>query len=284
MIGRTAVCLLLASLAAAAPLSAAPQRFSGNGHFFEAVDPPLFIDWRSARELTESRGGYLATIHSEAENQFAFAVADAQRFWRPGILQNYGPWIGGFQAGGAGEPGGGWQWVTGEPFDYTAWRSGEPNDFGLLDENAVHLLGGPGNREALWNDTWSGDPLHGFVIEWNSFPSWRYGDFNGDLTVNLDDFGVLKQNFGRHAGPAEGNTDFDRHVDLNDFGVLKENFGRTFSPEGVPLSAAVPEPGALALALVAAGVLLAGCPRRLAGAKGWWSAEPTASARGLGAP
>jgi hypothetical protein len=245
-------------------LQAEPLRFADSGHFFEAVDP-LIVTWQGAKDLTESRGGYLATIASDAENQFVFSAADDQSFWRAGVFQNYGPWLGGFQDQGAAEPAGGWQWVTGEPFEYTAWRNGEPNDQGIVHENALHLVGDPGSREPLWNDNWTGDPLHGFVIEWDAFPSWRYGDFNGDLTVDLDDFGTVKANFGRHGGPADGNTDFDLHVDLTDFGTVKQNFGVTFSPEGPGQSAAVPEPATWVLAALGLLELIGKCacrPRR----------------------
>ena len=245
---RALIVGVVASLCWSAVAQADPERFVENGHFYEAVDP-FAITWQGAKDLTESRGGYLATITSDAENQFVFSAADDQDFWRAGVFQNYGPWIGGFQDKGAGEPAGNWQWVTGEPFDYTAWRDGEPNDQGIVHENALELVGDPGARQPLWNDNWAGDLLHGFVIEWNSFPSWRYGDFNGDLKVDLNDFGILQSNFGRHGGPAEGNTDFDLHVDLSDFGKMKANFGTTFSPDGPGSSAAVPEPATWVLAL-----------------------------------
>lgn len=249
MIRVLAVGVVVSLLASAASLQAEPLRFAENGHFFEAVDP-FVVTWQAAKDLTESRGGYLATITSDAENQFVFSSADDQRFWRAGLFQNFGPWIGGFQADGADEPGSGWQWVTGEPFEFTAWRSGEPNDQGLFEENALHLMADAGVRQPLWNDNAAGDILHGFVIEWNAFPSWRYGDFNGDLKVDLTDFGTLKANFGRHGGPADGNTDFDRHVDLSDFGKLKSNFGKTFTSEGPVHASAVPEPATWTLAVL----------------------------------
>jgi len=247
---RTAVfsLSLLALLGVKTSVQADPMRFAENGHFYEAVDP-FIVTWQAAKDLTESRGGYLATLTSAAENQFAFSVADDQRYWRAGLVQNFGPWIGGFQPDGSKEPGENWQWVTGEPFDYTAWRSGEPNNQGLFKENALHFMSGAGVREPLWNDNMAGDILHGFVIEWNSFPSWRYGDFNGDLQVDLTDFGILKSNFGRHGGPAEGNTDFDLQVDLSDFGKLKQNFGVKFTPEGPVHASPVPEPATWLLAM-----------------------------------
>jgi len=53
------------------------------------------------------------------------------------------------------------------------------------------------------------------------------GDCNGDGAVDLEDFVILKTNFGRDdaAGPTEGDLDGDGAVDLDDFVILKANFG-----------------------------------------------------------
>ena len=87
------------------------------------------------------------------------------------------------------------------------------------------------------------------------------GDANRDGTVDLTDFGILKQNFGLMPATWEqGNFDDDPSVTLSDFGVLKENFGKT-SQGG---AAAVPEPSTWMLmlaALVFAG-LRGSLPRR----------------------
>jgi hypothetical protein len=53
------------------------------------------------------------------------------------------------------------------------------------------------------------------------------GDANRDRTVNLADFGILRQNFGRDDGPLFSDADFnyDGRVDLADFGLLRQRFG-----------------------------------------------------------
>ncbi|MFW6155548.1 MAG: choice-of-anchor Q domain-containing protein [Planctomycetota bacterium] len=56
------------------------------------------------------------------------------------------------------------------------------------------------------------------------------GDCDGDGDVDLDDFTIVKQNFGRTdvtGGRAEGDLDEDGDVDLDDFSILKQNFGTT---------------------------------------------------------
>ncbi|MEM7808907.1 MAG: dockerin type I domain-containing protein [Planctomycetota bacterium] len=55
------------------------------------------------------------------------------------------------------------------------------------------------------------------------------GDANGDGTVDLADFGILRANFGGAdtVGYAEADFNGDVVVDLADFGILRANFGRT---------------------------------------------------------
>ena len=71
------------------------------------------------------------------------------------------------------------------------------------------------------------------------------GDANGDGSVDLQDFGLLKANFGTTGGATWAMGDFngDGNVDLQDFGLLKANFGTG--------GAAVPEPATLSLIAIA---------------------------------
>jgi hypothetical protein len=70
----------------------------------------------------------------------------------------------------------------------------------------------------------------------------RTGDANGDDLVDLNDFGILKANFGVEGTLAQGDFVRDGKIDLNDFGALKANFG-------APV--AVPEPSTLVLLALA---------------------------------
>ena len=71
------------------------------------------------------------------------------------------------------------------------------------------------------------------------------GDANLDGTVDLQDFGLLKANFGTTTGAvwAQGDFNDDGAVDLQDFGLLKANFGTGGAP--------VPEPATLSLIAIA---------------------------------
>ena len=136
----------------------------GNGHWYEALTgPERFpglprpISWTDADLDARARGGYLATITSEAENEFVFSLIDEPLYWysvpRP---ENFGPWLGGVQSPGAVEPSGGWSWVTGEPFEYANWHPGEPNDFptNLNEDRIIYfaIAGTTGARSSFWND------------------------------------------------------------------------------------------------------------------------------------
>ncbi|MFW6155545.1 MAG: GEVED domain-containing protein [Planctomycetota bacterium] len=58
----------------------------------------------------------------------------------------------------------------------------------------------------------------------------HFGDADLDGDVDLDDFVILKYNFGIGSGWAQGDFDVDGDVDLDDFIILKNNFGATAAP------------------------------------------------------
>ncbi len=144
-----------------------PVADGGNGHAYQAVAVPELIPWTSADQAATLAGGYLATITSQAENDFVYALSVP--LFVQAIGNEYGPWLGGYQLPGSSEPAGGWVWVTGEPFEYTAWAVGEPSQTaGPLNEDRIHYLGHGGPAPA-WNDqTNSSDfgPM-AYVIEYD---------------------------------------------------------------------------------------------------------------------
>jgi hypothetical protein len=78
------------------------------------------------------------------------------------------------------------------------------------------------------------------------------GDANLDGRVDVGDFQVLRQNFGKPGTRREGDVNADGVISLPDLGSLKANFGATRLTPG---AAAVPEPSALLLGSVAAALL-----------------------------
>lgn len=173
---------------------------TGETHWYQAVYlPEGGVNWIQAQDLAEQKGGYLVSLHSQQENDFAFSLVADEKYWRKfpyGELEDGSPffnlsgaYLGGYQVDGAEEPGGGWAWVSGEPMTWTNWlqegldigvhipSDNQPNNsargaqnvlaFGEVDEPASywcdvsHLMGtyGSGRLQS-----------HGFIIEYNSEP------------------------------------------------------------------------------------------------------------------
>lgn len=140
-----------------------------NGHCYQAVLAPG-VSWAEAQAACSTRGGHLATVNSAEENAFLFSlVSGDSAFWVIDAFNNgLGPWLGGFQATGAAEPGGGWGWVTGEPFSYTNWERGQPDDAGTLNQNRLRFFKAGALIGSGWDDfeadNWSGH-RRGYLFE-----------------------------------------------------------------------------------------------------------------------
>jgi hypothetical protein len=122
------------------------------GHGYEVYADRL--SWREAQAFARSRGGYLASPTTAAEDAFIAAL----------VPDTLNPWIGLSQPPGAIEPAGGWVWESGESSDFRAWAAGEPNDPAGV-ENYAHQWGArPG-----WNDSIN-EPraASGFVVEFDA--------------------------------------------------------------------------------------------------------------------
>lgn len=135
--------------------------------FKNSNDPPfepsgehqyrIFYDaltWEEAKAACEAKGGHLATVTSEEEQQ-------KLNLYNAG---NHKLWIGGYK-----NTEGQWCWVTGEPWKYENWGEGEPNNSSnvVADESCVAMW------PEKWNDLANGNIYEqsGYICEWEASDS-----------------------------------------------------------------------------------------------------------------
>jgi hypothetical protein len=105
------------------------------GQKYYAYD--IDLSWKDAKQYCENKGFYLATITSQAEDDFI-------KSWLPNLSKEY-YWLGGTDE----ETEGIWKWITGEEWSYQNWASGEPNNVKGV-EHYLHIFTRQYNMK--WND------------------------------------------------------------------------------------------------------------------------------------
>ena len=53
----------------------------GNGHWYESVCEQNGVSWTAASNAAIAQGGFLATVHSDAENDFVYGLVVEDKFW-----------------------------------------------------------------------------------------------------------------------------------------------------------------------------------------------------------
>jgi hypothetical protein len=136
----------------------------GNGHWYRCAQTSVLGDaWATANSVAISSGGHLATVTSNAENQWVYTLSVAQGAWSG----RTGPLLGGYKL-----PNNSFRWVTDEPWSFAAWLPGEPSS-GLWEPYLMYI--GPQftqNSAATWNDTNAlniEDSLsYHYIVEWSA--------------------------------------------------------------------------------------------------------------------
>jgi hypothetical protein len=153
--GLGAVAGAVALVLAAPGVMAADSKaviYKGNGHKYQRIDQS-FDTWTEARDYCKSKGGYLATITSQGEQNFIATNIPVPKFWQMG-------WLGGSSMNSTNS----WQWVTtGEKFGYQNW-AGDPGaggSFALMEGNYTW-----GAYSATYNTSFVGAGV-GALCEWN---------------------------------------------------------------------------------------------------------------------
>ena len=153
--------------------------FTENGHYYEFVEAPG-ITWTDAKLAAENKvyqgmQGYLVTITSATENEFAASKLNGQG------------WIGASDAATEGV----WKWVTGPDAGisafgadcpYSNWANGEPNDYGSGEDYAHFYDGG------LWNDypNDNGTTISGYVVEYGGSEGDCVNDVTASASISID--------------------------------------------------------------------------------------------------
>jgi hypothetical protein len=152
-----------------------PASEGGNDHYYRVVCPSDEATWDEASSGAEALGGYLATLTSEAENDFVAELVTNRGYWDQFDGFCAGPFIGFFEPDGTAEPDGGWQWVTGEPVGYENWAPGEPNNHLGNDENRAAYgnsdCGGAFEASDEWHDVGEDDGYPSYIVEWDMAPA-----------------------------------------------------------------------------------------------------------------
>lgn len=132
----------------------------GNGHSYQIVTVPWGLTWEEAKKTAEKSGGYLATITSQAENNFIYKlICKNKALWLIDVSGNgCGPWIGGYKTEGT------WKWSTGEKFKYVNWASGEPNNY-KGSEDAMCFYRPGMTDKPFWNDISKDTVLPACIVE-----------------------------------------------------------------------------------------------------------------------
>lgn len=145
-----------------------------NGHWYQRFDNSL--GWHDAKDYCESMGGYLATIASQAENDFVY-----------NNLASFSPhemvWLGATDETQEGT----WEWVTGESWNFTNWDSGEPNNCSDIEHYLVYFTpNDPLGRAGLWNDLGEGNNggcgCGGCINEW--YPMSTICEWDNSVAFN----------------------------------------------------------------------------------------------------
>jgi hypothetical protein len=180
----------------ASGIIAGPIVNPANGHSYYLLNPS---SWTSAEATAVQMGGHLATVRNADENEFlraniaGFDGADRRL------------WIGLNDAAQLNV----YVWTSGEPVTYTNWDPGEPSHAGGL-EHWVELFGSNGH----WNDNRDvpNVTVYGCV---EVLGGACRADFNGDGSVNVQDFLAFLQAFAG-ADPRADMTG-DGSVNIQDF-------------------------------------------------------------------
>lgn len=160
-----------------------------NGHWYKVINDSTITSWDAANQYCKNVKGYLATITSQAENDF---------------LYNYITNDLGCESAYFGltdkQTEGVWKWDNGEEVSYTNWHSGEPNGENPNEDYAMFYYK---YSDGTWNDGDFGNNTVNsgtvFICEWGEYQAFeneisepiRTTSSNRDIVLVLDVSGSM---------------------------------------------------------------------------------------------
>ena len=163
--------------------------------------------WHEAKTDAEARGGHLATITSEAEQQKIVVLTNDTN------NQNKHFWLGATDEQSEEN----WEWITGESWNYENWDSG-----GGAQGRGENVLSHHGPLNGKWNDV---DANHefvdGYILETQSDTdgdgfSDKLEATNGYDPLDGNNFGPVEKIHAEYAYPEDNlNTEFTIHFTDN---------------------------------------------------------------------
>lgn len=145
-----------------------------NGHYYMVYDY-VCNSWESAKTYCENKGGYLATITSQSENDAVYSYVTS--------LGYENAYFGFSDSNVEGK----WEWVTGEEVNYTNWHSGEPNAETSTEDYAMFywkFSDGTWNDGNFGNGTVLDDMV--FICEWDTQNNTEAGILSDGIHIYSD--------------------------------------------------------------------------------------------------
>ncbi|MCR5783195.1 MAG: hypothetical protein K6G90_10740 [Clostridia bacterium] len=196
-----------------------PQEY--NSHRYEIFET-AGLSWTEAKEACEKKGGHLATITSEGEQNYLEACL------KKSSNDSYGYYLGATLNSTTDN----YAWITGEDWTYDNWRQGEPSKSGYYGETETVLSILNYTYAFGWNDVGemgaSNDPeCMGFICEWDDVPlnpeehvhNWCFNRDNTSIVCSkCQEEYLLSPKFGFKYGRDDFNFE---HKDIGSAGISK---------------------------------------------------------------
>ncbi|MEM9151567.1 MAG: lectin-like protein, partial [Cyanobacteria bacterium P01_F01_bin.3] len=148
--------------------------WDGNGHTYE-LTLNEFYSWTDARQLALDKGGYLATITSQEEQDAVAGFVFGQLFGDGDF--DWAVWLGGYDADNEES----WVWADGPEAGQQFWQG--KDDGSPTDGAFVNWDGGEPNFIFGLDEDYLG--LYVFGGEWNDFPNDPVNLLTHPITTGL---------------------------------------------------------------------------------------------------